>query len=231
MAAKDSGIVVGGEPRIDFLPPEVQQKKSNKRTFRLLILVTILVAAVAALVFVGFASLTLASQIQLDAENDRSTMLLQEQREYADAAKTSGELEKTEDARIAASGSEILWAPFVRSMEATLPAGAGVSIVTVESLSSTESRIPPDGPLTPTYIAKVTIEAIFTSPEGITDWIDSLQTLPGVTGYGFDSAAYDDGVYVLRVALAVDDGALAARYFEAAPDADATEAAASTEGE
>src|SRR5690606_4123650 len=122
MSAKDStGLVIGGEPRIDFLPPEVKQRKQTRRTRRSLIILVVIVMVACAGGYVFATSLAVQSQLALIDEQSKTSDLLNEQAKYAEARTVSAQLAATEDARLVATGHEILWNAYLAELQATLP--------------------------------------------------------------------------------------------------------------
>src|SRR5690554_4082752 len=101
MSNKDTtGLVVGGEPRIDFLPPEVKAGKRARRTLRSLIALVLAVVVVCAGGYVFASSLAVQAQVALAEEQAKTQALLQEQSQYSEARTVAGQVSAATDARL-----------------------------------------------------------------------------------------------------------------------------------
>jgi hypothetical protein len=231
MSAKTTAVIVGGEPRIDFLPPEIRQKKKSRGTVRALVGLVVAVLAVCIAAYVGTTTLAIASQVNLDRERDRTQQLLNQQNEFAEARSVSSTLEAAKDARLVASAQEVLWAPYLTALVATLPVDSSIVVASVDTVSATEEK--------PEYVegielprkGSITLTGNFASTSAIAAWFDSLDVLPGFAGYSVNPAVLEDtGRYSIQITLQIDEGANGMRFFEAVAEDD-TEAATDSAGE
>ena len=206
-------LVLGAEPRMDLLPPEVRTLKKVKATRRRLggLLVAVLV-----LVGAGVGASTwyaMQSQAELTAAQDRTTELLTSQSKYSEVQKVQTSLDTTVAAQQFGASTEIDWKAYLAKVQALVP-----STVTVDTLSvdSASPLVPYEQATTPLLNARVaTIRILFTSPDAtsVPGWLENMSTLPG---YADSLAAAitrtDAGPYTVDFVLHVNEGAFSGRF-------------------
>lgn len=225
MSTKDNVVTIGGEPRIDFLPPEIRQKKVARRAQRGLIMLAVAVLVLCIVAYVGVTTLTVAAQMRLTAEQERTQELLREQQEYSSVRLLQQSVLAAKDARIVASGSELMWKPIMDAVDGTLPSNLGLMEVTIDSYSVGEAPPSSDGMLGPQQ-ATIEMKVLFDRVSTVADWIDALKTLPQVSNLTFGGATLNDAfVYESVVKLHISPDALERRYFETPVAPDETEEA------
>jgi type II secretory pathway pseudopilin PulG len=115
------GLVLGGEPRVDLLPPEVHQNTKSKAARRALgFLVVLTLIAVAG----GYVFLTIraaAAQLNLAAAQAHTAELLEEQAQYFEASQAAALVTSTESARSVMTSTEVIWADVFDEISAALP--------------------------------------------------------------------------------------------------------------
>lgn len=230
----DKGIVVGGEPRIDFLPPEIKRKKQARRTFRGLIALVVLVIAVCVVAYGGVTTVSIAKQIALAEEQQRTLDLLKKQQEYSAARQAADDIALTTEARLFGSAREILWKPYLNELELRLPAGEQVTRVAVASQNALELTPEPPTPLVSSSIASLEIVGTAGSFGDIATFVENLETMPGFAGAWVTQIelSEDGGSFTFVLTLSVDEAALAKRFYvEEEPPAVPEEEASAAEGE
>jgi hypothetical protein len=213
------GLVVGGEPRVHLLPPQVMIDRKGRVVRRRL---GIGVLAVLVLVAVGFgaASLSLVnSQANLlTAQNDTSS-ILQQQAKYGDVLKVKADASAIQSSQKLATAQEILWQPFYTSFEATVPAGGKITSLSAaldNPFGTTAPSSQTPGPLDGTHIATVT--GTLTMPQAaISGWLNSLPSLKGFVDVTPTSvAAAQAGVYTVSFTMHINKDLLANRFTKTA---------------
>lgn len=104
-----AGLVLGGEPRVNLIPPEVGERARRRRTRGFLVVAVI---AVVGLVVAGYALATLraiGAQFELEAAQARTEQLLAQRAEYADTAAVTHAVGVIEQTRIDATSGEVVW--------------------------------------------------------------------------------------------------------------------------
>lgn len=215
MSAKDNAVVVGGEPRIDFLPPEIREKKQTRRTVRSLILLVVMVVMVCLVAYVGATSLAVTAQVRLVSEQDRTQELLRNQAAFSDVRQLQQTVVAAKDARIVASGNEIMWKPIVDAAMAQLPSGELLMELAIDSSVVGETPAAAED-LQIQSQATIKFTLMFDRPRTVADWTDRLSELPQVAGISFGGAALDEttGLYETVVILHIDESQFERRYFE-----------------
>jgi len=228
--SKNAGpLVIGGEPRIDFLPVEIKERKKSRRARRSLIALVVVVAMVCATGYVGSAFIAAQAQIALDAERGRTQALLKEQGEYSSASTIAQELQATKDAVTVGLATEILWMKYMRTIISKLPRDMTIVQFTVDSQNAIEgslvTSIPLDKTNSTTSIALVTTAKSLVSAAGL---MQNLKSLPGFADATMTSADRDPEtrLYKINVMLHLDARAFERRFLtplEVDPNAEETE--------
>jgi hypothetical protein len=208
------GLVIGGEPRVHLLPPQVLIGRKGKVIRRRLGMGVIAVVVLVAAGF-GAANLSLAnSQSNLLTAQDETTSILQQQAKYGDVLKVKADASAIELSQTTVTAQEILWAPFYESFEATLPADSGINTLSValdNPLGSSPAK-GASGPLQGAHIA--TINGTLVMPQAsISGWLDSLTGLKGfvdVTPNNVTASANNS--YTVSITMHVNSDVLANRF-------------------
>jgi hypothetical protein len=209
------GLVIGGEPRVHLLPPQVLLNRKGKVIRRRLGFGVVAVVVLVAAGF-GLASLALAnSQSNLLSAQNQTSTILQEQTKFGDVLKVKSDAAAIQSSQKLATAQEILWAPFYASFEAALPAGATITSLSVtldNPLGTTLPATPSLGPVQGAHIA--TVEGTLTMPQGaISGWLDSLGNLKGFVDVTPNSVtASQGGVYTVSITMHINSDVLANRF-------------------
>ncbi|KGJ82347.1 hypothetical protein GY21_00830 [Cryobacterium roopkundense] len=206
-------LMLGAEPRMDLLPPEVRSAKRVRATRRRLggALVAVLV-----LVGAGVGASTwyaIQGQAELTAAQDLTTELLTSQSKYSEVQRVQAALDTTVAARQFGASTEIDWKAYIAQVRALVP-----STVTVDTLSvdSASPLVPYEQATTPLLNPRVaTIRIVFTSPDAtsVPEWLDSMSTLPGYADSRPAAITRTDlGTYTVDFVLHVNEGAFSERF-------------------
>ncbi|KGJ82353.1 hypothetical protein GY21_00870 [Cryobacterium roopkundense] len=206
-------LVLGAEPRMDLLPPEVRTLKKVKATRRRLggLLVAVLV-----LVGSGIGASTwysMQSQAELDAARERTTELLTSQTKYSEVQRVQVALDTTLAARQFGASTEIDWKAYLAEVRALVPSTVTVDTLSVDSASPLVPYEQATAPLQNSRVA--TIRILFTSPDvtSVPEWLGSMSTLPG---YADSQPAVitrtAEGPYTVDFVLHVNEGAFSGRF-------------------
>lgn len=206
-------LVLGAEPRMDLLPPEVRTLKKAKATRRRLggVLLTVLVLTGAG---VGASTwYALQSQIELTAAQERTSELLANQAKYSEVQRVQAALDTTLAARQFGASTEIDWKAYLAEVRALVPGTVTIDTLSIDSASPVVAYEQATVPLQNIRVA--TIRILFTSPDvaSVPEWLDSMPTLPG---YADSQPAVitrtDTGAYTVDFVLHVNEGALSGRF-------------------
>jgi hypothetical protein len=235
MSAKDVGLVIGGEPRIDFLPPEVKAGKQARKTRRSMGALVLLIVVVCAAGYVFATSLAVQAQIELASAQAETHRLIQQQGEFSEVRTVTGQLTSTANARLVGSANEVMWQAYLAQVVAVLPADTVLDGYTVTSQSATEPAPVSEIPLQGARIATVDFVALFPTLDRAEAVLKNLEALPGFADAWVTSVELmDDGTYTASFSLNVNSEVVERRFFAAPVETDAVTSdaeTAATEGE
>ena len=228
-----AGLVVGGIPRIDLLPPEVRARLRSRTLRRGL---GVLVVAVVLATGAGTALAVLnaaASAGALTAEQERSQQLLAQQLEFVEVTKLANAKAGIEQAQLVGASTEILWPAYIDAIRATLPPGAAIGTLTVTASSPITLVAQPALPLQLPRVATVQLTVDAADLATVSAWIAQLPALPGFADATLTSIERTEAGVKANVTINVTDAAFANRFVELPAEDDAeTETDAETdEGE
>lgn len=212
-ARHDSPIVVGGEPRISLLPPEVAAERAGRAVRRVLVAV-VFVALVAMGGVVTLVSLDAATaQAALADERARTDDLLRQQGEYSEVRVVANRLETATAARWVGASTEVDWTEYVGSLNATLPTGTTLRAVNVDGSTPLETYVQATTPLQPPRVATLSITARTAELADVAQWLVNLRALPGFADATPNTVtAVDGGGYTVELTLHIDGDAYANRF-------------------
>ena len=227
-----AGLVVGGIPRIDLLPPEVRARLRSRSLRRglgvLVVAVVVATGAGSALAVLNAA----ASAGALSAEQARSQELLAQQVEFVEVTQLANAKAGIEQAQLLGSSTEILWPAYVEAIRATLPPGCDFGMLTVTASSPIALVAQPALPLQVARVA--TVQLTVTAPDlaTVSAWIAQLPGLPGFADATLTTIERTEATVKANVIINVTEAAYANRFLEVPEDPDAeTDDASETEGE
>jgi hypothetical protein len=206
-------LVLGGEPHVHLLPPEVIDGQKSK-TLRRMIAGTVVGGVL--LLGAGTAAASWqagqAGQKLLNAQT-RSDDLLASQLEFASVVQVQAAVDAAAAARRVGTSTEIDWKKYLDDIRGLLPADVTVDTVAIDS---TSPLLPYAQPLVPLQGARVaTVILAVTSPglPQVPDWLENFRDLPGYA----DSAPgtitrTDTGSYTVTLTLHVNADAYLGRF-------------------
>jgi hypothetical protein len=213
--AGQAGLVVGGIPRIDLLPPEVRARLRSRALRRglgvLVVAVVVATAAGSALAVLNAAT----SAGALAAEQARTQTLLAQQVEFVEVTQLANAKAGIEQAQLVGSSTEILWPAYIDAINATLPAGSKIGTLTVTA-SSPITLVPQ--PALPLQVPRVaTVQLTVDAPDlaTVSAWISRLPDLPGFADATLTSIERLETGVKATVTINVTDAAFANRFVEA----------------
>lgn len=216
---KETRLVVGGEARVELLPPEVAARARTRSTRRALVGVVVLAGLVCAGGY-GLASVTAnASAAELAAAQDRTRSLLQQQGEFIEVQLVQNQLHTATAARQVGSSTEITWQGYLLEVQDSLPEGIRLTGFIVDSSTPLQPHAQAAAPLQGERVATLNFTASSPTIPNVEAWLDGLV---GVTGFvdatpGSISQDEESGGYDVTMTMHIDSRAYANRF---AQDAD-----------
>lgn len=191
--ARGQVIELGGEPRINFLPGEIQQRKDARRRRRSLFMLVILIGVLCTIGYVYSAQYATDRQAALEAEQQTTLDLLVQQGQFGEARTMANEVVIIGKAISHASAHEVAWRELVRDMRQTLPSGAVLNIWTVKGLTLSDAPVPSNALFPVTQVAQIDLDVSATSLALLGATMDRLAEYPGVISVEMTAASLIEG--------------------------------------
>lgn len=207
------GLTVGGDPRVDLLPPEVRSARRDARTrrgFTWGVLAVFLVVVVASATAFGF---NLMAQTQLFAAQARTNDLLAQQQKYVEVRTVQNQVDVAVAAQQVGDSTEVAWEPFIRAIGKAEPAGLKMKSITVDAASPIAVFQQSTDPLQGPRIATVTVVTLSDGFPDVPGWVAAVQKLTGVVDVSAGTVNRDEtGIYTSSVVIHVGDGLYTNRF-------------------
>jgi hypothetical protein len=214
--ARDTRLTLAGEPRVQLLPPIVQEREKARAARRTLVglIILSLVVVAGGYAFAMFRA-GIAEQSLVDARN-ATQAILSEQAEYAEGTRVATEVAQTQEAQRVVTSLEVLWGPVIAQVGKMLPKGATLDSVTGTGQAPWEGTLSPAGPLRTAHIGELVFVINSKTP---IDVVELAAKLPKIIGYADStvlSTITDGGNVKTTVSLTLNEAAISGRYL---PDA------------
>ena len=207
-------LQVGGEPRVDLLPPELFAQRKAAGNLRRLGLGVVLVALLV-IGTIGLATFhSLRAQADLVAEQSRTQALLAQQKKYIEVRKVQVEVSSLQAAQQVGTSTEIDWKKYLTAVQATLPANVTLNSVTIDSASPLAAYAQSTVPLQGSRVATLSFTAVSPTLPEVPAWLDSLTSLPGYTDASPGSVTRDaaTGAYTVDITMHINQAAFTKRF-------------------
>lgn len=207
-------LTIGGEPRVDLLPPEVQKERKGKVTRRRLGLGVIGVLAIVVVGTGAATALAFQARTQLLAEQAGTADLLAQQTKYIEVRKVQDRVDFVKVAQQVGASTEIDWKKYLDDVQATLPAGVTIDTVNIDSATPLAIYTQPTAPLQGARVATVSFTAKSATLPDVPTWLNALATLPGFADALPGSVTLDEatGAYTVSITMHINDAAFAQRF-------------------
>lgn len=212
--SKSAPVVLGGEPRVDLLPPEVHANAKFRSTRRLLGLLVVLTLVLVAGAY-GVALVRWVDEgIRLQAAEARTSELLVEQNEYAAASRIAGNVANAEEARTLAFSNEVLWADLVNEIKSRLPEAAVLQSATMDAREPWSPAMEIQGPLREPRVANIVFVVSSPSLLDTSAIVRALSDIDGFADASPDRVERKDTVFETTITLNLSEEALNDRFGE-----------------
>lgn len=206
-------LIIGGEPRVDLLPPEVAARRKGKALRKSLsVAVMVVIVLVGAGVVAAFWHAA-GSQAKLESAQTRTLDLLTDQAKYAEVLQVQAEVNTATAAREVGASTEVDWNDYLQKIRAILPADVVIETVSVISASPLVPFEQAKAPLQAQRVATLMIAVTSPSLPAVPRWLEALQALPGYTDAtpgSIKRAAENE--YEVNLTLHIDGGAYSNRF-------------------
>ncbi|ANP73946.1 hypothetical protein [Cryobacterium arcticum] len=212
--SKDNNLlVIGGEPAVDLLPPEVHRQRRAKVVRRHLGLGVIGTIAIVVVATGASVALAMLAQSQLETEQALTVVLAKQQADYAEVRIVQGEVALATAAQQVGVSTEIDWKKYLEGVQAVLPASVTISTVAIDSATPLAVYTQSTAPLQGDRVATVSFTAKTSALPDVPTWMNSLATLPGYAdALPATVTRSESGVYTATITMHVNDAAYAHRF-------------------
>jgi hypothetical protein len=212
-ATSHDALVVGGEPRVNLLPPAVAASRKARATRRLLGIIVVGVVLLAGAGTAAAAWRASLAQAELEAAQARTTQLLQEQVKYAQVRTIQEEVNLAAAARRVGAATEVDWKAYLIGIRSVLPHDVTIDTVTVDAASPLAVYEQPTAPLQAERVATVRMTLRSPGLPTVPDWLDAMKALPGYADGTPNSITQDGtGAYSIELTIHVNKGAYSKRF-------------------
>lgn len=217
--------VLGGEPRVQLLPPSVRERERARGAMRLAVLLVVLGMVVGgAIVALGFLR-QVSTDLALQAANAQTAQLLTQRAQYAEATEVADTIAGVEETQQAMTSYEIDLAELLGALQGRLAPGMAITQLTATVQAPWGVPLAGEDVLSPPRIANIEISVTSATIDEGTAFRDALATLPGFASATLlETAVGTDGTVTTHLTLALATDAVSGRFLEKTESADASEA-------
>jgi hypothetical protein len=210
----NDSLLLGGEPRVDLLPPEVRGERKAKSTRRALAFGALGVLLVVLLASGGATLLAVQSQSALSAEQARTITLLAQQSKFIKVRQVQKEITLGKAAQQVGASTEIDWQKYLDSVQATLPGNVTIKAITVDSASPLATYGQATAPLQGARVATLSFSATSPTLPEVPTWLTALATLPGFEDAIPGSVTLDTtlNLYTANITMHINEAAFDERF-------------------
>jgi hypothetical protein len=215
MSASSKGtvkLVLGGSPRASLLPPEVRQEAVLRSQRRMLVTIFGAVLILVAGAYAVAGVVASAAQAALDQSNARTAALVSEQAEFIEVRELGNRVAAVEQARVAATATEVDWASYLPLVRQTIPTGSSITSLRVLSASPAVPLPVPSSPLEAPRMVEIAIEVSMPALPDIAQWLDTVAALPGYVDAIPGGISSVDGGFSVTLTVHVDESAKYNRF-------------------
>jgi hypothetical protein len=214
-ASQEPELILGGEPRVNLLPPEVAEQARDRLLRRKLVLATAGTVVLVLLGIGGAGVYTTSSTMQLADAQAETANLLAEQGQYVAVRRVQAQVDTAHAARAVGGWTEIDWKAYLQGVRAVLPADVGIDAVSVDSTSPLTAFAQPTVPLQNARVAAMTVTLASPGLPTVPQWLEQLQALPGMADATAGSiTAVENGGYTVLVTMNINAEAFSGRFLD-----------------
>jgi Tfp pilus assembly protein PilN len=210
----NDALLLGGEPRVDLLPPEVRVERKAKSTRRALVYGALAIVLVVLVATGGATVLAVQSQSALATEQARTISLLAQQSKFIKVRQVQQQITLDKAAQQVGDSTEIDWQKYLNSVQATLPANVTINTVNIDSASPLETYAQSTAPLQGARVATLSFSASSPTLPEVPTWLTALASLPGFEDAIPGSVALDttSNLYTANITMHINEAAFDKRF-------------------
>jgi hypothetical protein len=210
----DMRLVVGGTPRADLLPPELELEKKARGTRRGLITLMVLVFVFVVVGYIAVSGVAAGAQFALDSANARTGELIQEQGKYIEVRQAQAQVDAAVEARRIGTSTEVDWLAMNNYLAGKLPEGMTVQAWTVQTSTPFTTFTPTTVPFEQPRQIEVLLGGLSKSYPDLAGFIDNTEDMPGFADATPNEVKYvpQAGVYSWQITYHLNEGAFTQRF-------------------
>ncbi|RKR75522.1 hypothetical protein [Frondihabitans australicus] len=209
---KKGVIAIGGQPRVDLLPQEVRIERKAANNVRRAWLGVGVVVVIVALAIGGATVYSQGAANALTTAQASTTRLNLEAQKYSQAQTVQDQVDLVQASLKVGGSTDIDWPGYLAAVALTVPSGAQLSGVNVDSASSVQAYAQASSPLEGQRVATLTLTATSTSLPSVPTWLENLTKIKGYEDATAGTVALSDGVYTSTVTLHINKKAFSNAY-------------------
>jgi hypothetical protein len=208
-------LILGGEPRVNLLPPEVAEQAQDRLARRKLLMATAATVVLVLLGIGGAGAYATSSTMRLVSAQAETADLLAEQSQYVAVRRVQAQVDTAHAARAVGGWTEVDWKTYLQGVRAALPADVGIDALSVDSTSPLTAYPQPTAPLQGARIATLTLTLASPGLPPVPQWLEQLEALPGMAGSTAGSiTAVENGGYTVVVTMYINADAFSGRFVD-----------------
>jgi hypothetical protein len=205
-------LQVGGEPRANLLPPEVQERVKAAKIRRLLGVLVALSVVVAGGGYSLAALNAAAVEGQVTAAQQKTAGLLAQQQKYSAAVVASSQVAMAKTTETTGAASEVQWAALYKSLAKLLDPGVTIASGNFSSPASWDTPLSITGPWRYPHVAVVTLTLNSSSPTAGADFVQAASALPSYADATVDSIKNTTSSYTTTITLELNSKIYSNRF-------------------
>jgi Tfp pilus assembly protein PilN len=211
---RPGSLAIGGEPRVDLMPPEVRVKRAQLRTRRSLRLGLVAVGAVVVVACGGTVAWSTLAAVNLTAAQSEATGLLQQQSGFSDVKNAIQSIQLIQAGQQVGASTEIDWQAYLDKVAGTLPGGVVIATASIDQATPVEPYKEERVPLQGDHVATLAISTRSADIPPIPAILASMEGLPGFVDVTPSDVSYqqDTQSYVASITLRIDTDAFDGRF-------------------
>ena len=213
-----SSLIVGGEPRVELMPPEVAQRERARSMRNLGIFVLIGSILVVAGGYGLATTLNTSAQQGLADSQGETARILAEQQEYSGVTTVSQLIAAIEEAEGVARSTEVNWVYVATEISGVVPATVLFSNLELTGRAPWEPELEAAGELRQAKVAVLTMTVVAPALNDLTSAVRALETLDIVADASLDSVTAAVG-YEAKITINLNEKALTMNVPEPTPSA------------
>lgn len=216
-APKAGKFGIPPRPQVNLMPPEILEGR------HLIVLKRKLLWSIVALVVLLVVVYAFAFLMRMQAESRHddavavADQLMLEKKKYSPVTQVQKEITTTEKARTFVLSTEVDWTSYAYAIQAVLPEGVTIESMEIKGIAPGEDLAEGSDDLTQSGIAVISFSAISDTLPDASEWIDALQSVPGLATANLQSSVLQDEngevTYKVSATVQVTEDALANRTF------------------